>query len=287
MVHPGTGPWFNSVFLRSMATKGFKFRRDLRALNRRVREWRMIALGVLSRDHPVMAHIIPIRRCNLSCTYCNEYDDFSKPIAAGVMMERLDRLADLGTTIITFSGGEPLLHPDLDALIAHVRRRNVISGLITNGYLLTPQRIKQLNDRVVAPHEVLIQRVHRHPYALVLAHPRQHRPALRNRINLAFHVFFRAKRRAIVKVSATIPFAIPAMFLDSPREPGSLIHTTCGESFVAIEVRNLCELHKHFTKEKAQPDAFTFAVFADHVHAVVPIAGSDQRQAVCTCGESS
>jgi len=106
----------------------------------------MIARGVLSRDHPVMAHIIPIRRCNLSCTYCNEYDTFSKPVAVETMTERLNRLADLGTTIITFSGGEPLLHPELDTLIAHIRKRKIIAGLITNGYLLTPQRIRQLND---------------------------------------------------------------------------------------------------------------------------------------------
>src|SRR6202011_6111269 len=50
------------------------------------------------------------------------------------------------TTIITFSGGEPLLHPDLDRLIEHVRSRGIIAGLITNGYLLTPQRVNQLND---------------------------------------------------------------------------------------------------------------------------------------------
>ncbi len=93
-----------------------------------------------------MAHIIPIRRCNLSCTYCNEYDDFSKPVPAATMIERLDRLADLGTTIITFSGGEPLLHPELDLLISHIRRHKIMAGLITNGYLLTPQRIRQLND---------------------------------------------------------------------------------------------------------------------------------------------
>ena len=61
-----------------MPARSFLIRSDLRALNRRVREWRMIARGVLSRDHPVMAHIIPIRRCNLSCTYCNEYDDYFK-----------------------------------------------------------------------------------------------------------------------------------------------------------------------------------------------------------------
>ncbi len=105
----------------------------------------MIAKGLLSPDHPVMAHIIPIRRCNLSCAYCNEYDDHSKPVPLDIMIERLDRLADLGTTIVTFSGGEPLLHPGLDALIAHLRFRGVIAGMITNGYLLTPDRIRRLN----------------------------------------------------------------------------------------------------------------------------------------------
>jgi len=91
-----------------MLTRSFLIRRDLRALNRRVREWRMIARGVLSRDHPVMAHIIPIRRCNLSCTYCNEYDDFSKPVPVDTLLERLNQLADLGTTIITFASAKSL-----------------------------------------------------------------------------------------------------------------------------------------------------------------------------------
>src|SRR5579871_5598457 len=129
-----------------MPTRSFLIRRDLRALNRRVREWRMIAHGVLSRDHPVMAHIIPIRRCNLSCTYCNEYDTFSKPVPRETMMHRLDLLGNLGTTIITFSGGEPLLHPELDELITHARKNRAIAGMITNGYLLTPERVKRLND---------------------------------------------------------------------------------------------------------------------------------------------
>jgi MoaA/NifB/PqqE/SkfB family radical SAM enzyme len=129
-----------------MAKLGFKFRRDIRAFDRRAREWRMIFRGLASTDHPVMAHIIPIRRCNLACTYCNEYDDFSKPVAVEVMRERLGQLADLGTTIITFSGGEPLLHPDLDQLISYVREHGILAGVITNGYLLTQQRVEQLND---------------------------------------------------------------------------------------------------------------------------------------------
>jgi len=118
----------------------------MRALQRRVRELRMIANGVMSTDHPVMAHIIPIRRCNLACAYCNEYDSYSKPVPKQMVVHRLDRLADLGTTIVTFSGGEPLLHPDLDDLIAHLRTRGVIAGMITNGYLLTADRVKRLNN---------------------------------------------------------------------------------------------------------------------------------------------
>jgi len=105
----------------------------------------MIAKGLASKDHPVLAHIIPMRRCNLACTYCNEFDNFSKPVAMEVMYERLDRLADLGTTIVTISGGEPLLHPSLDLIVARIRRRGIIAGMITNGYLLTADRIERLN----------------------------------------------------------------------------------------------------------------------------------------------
>ncbi len=92
-----------------------------------------------------MAHIIPIRRCNLSCAYCNEYDDHSKPVPTETMIRRIDELAALGTTIITISGGEPLLHPDLDEIIARMRQRGALAGMITNGYLLTAERIHRLN----------------------------------------------------------------------------------------------------------------------------------------------
>ena len=124
---------------------GFRMRRSWKGFSRRLRELRLIAKGALSTRHPIMAHIIPIRRCNLSCTYCNEYDDFSKPVDKSVMIGRINRLADLGTSILTLSGGEPLLHPDLDDIIAAMRSRGVLAGMITNGYLLTPDRVRRLN----------------------------------------------------------------------------------------------------------------------------------------------
>src|ERR1041384_5887292 len=120
-------------------------RRTLLAAKRRVREVRMIAKGLADKDHPILAHIIPMRRCNLACTYCNEFDDFSKPVPLETMYGRLDRLAELGTTIITISGGEPLMHPELDQIVARIRHHGMIAGMITNGYLLTAERIQRLN----------------------------------------------------------------------------------------------------------------------------------------------
>lgn len=106
----------------------------------------MVIRGLLFRGHPVLAHIIPIRRCNLSCAYCNEYDDFSDPIPTRLMLRRIDRLAELGTSIVTISGGEPLLHPELEEIIRRIRQRNMLAGLISNGYLMSRQRILSLNQ---------------------------------------------------------------------------------------------------------------------------------------------
>ena len=119
-----------------------------RHITRAHRLARVVAKGiwaVLDRRHPILAHVVPMRRCNLACAYCNEYDSTSKPVPLEVMLARLDKLAELGTSMITVSGGEPLMHPELDAMALHARRRGMVSSIITNGYYLSPERIRRLN----------------------------------------------------------------------------------------------------------------------------------------------
>jgi MoaA/NifB/PqqE/SkfB family radical SAM enzyme len=128
-----------------MADSGFLRRRRIARIKRRVREIKLLLKGAMHTDHPILVHLIPIRRCNLSCTYCNEFDDFSKPVPVETMRQRIDHLAGLGTSVITMSGGEPMLHPELDNLLSHVRSRKMVAGVITNGYLLTADRIQKLN----------------------------------------------------------------------------------------------------------------------------------------------
>jgi len=120
------------------------------AAKRRVRELMMIAKGVVSTDHPVMAHIIPIRRCNLACKYCNEFDDFSKPIELDTMKARIDQLARLGTNIVTLSGGEPLLHKELRQIVKGIIDRKKFVYLCTNALLME----KRMKDYTPSPYFV-------------------------------------------------------------------------------------------------------------------------------------
>jgi MoaA/NifB/PqqE/SkfB family radical SAM enzyme len=119
--------------------------RKLKAIDRRWREVRLFGRAMESQRHPILAQIIPTRRCNLACTYCNEYDAVSQPVPLAEMLRRIDKLGELGTSIITLSGGEPLLHPQCDEIIQRIRSVGAMATIITNGYLLTPDRILALN----------------------------------------------------------------------------------------------------------------------------------------------
>jgi MoaA/NifB/PqqE/SkfB family radical SAM enzyme len=125
--------------------KAVNLRRKIRSSVRRLREARLFAKAMKSPGHPILAHIIPTRRCNLACTYCSEYDDFSGPVETAVLLRRVDKLAALGTTIITASGGEPLLHPELARIIRRIRNHGIIATVISNGYPLTRAKIRSLN----------------------------------------------------------------------------------------------------------------------------------------------
>lgn len=127
------------------ASASVKLRRSLRFARTRMRELRMITKALLDTKHPILVHIIPNRRCNLSCTYCNEFDDSSKPVPLDEVKKRLDILAGMGTSVITISGGEPLMHPEIDEVIRHIRQRGMIAGMITNGFLLDRKIIEKLN----------------------------------------------------------------------------------------------------------------------------------------------
>jgi MoaA/NifB/PqqE/SkfB family radical SAM enzyme len=105
--------------------------------------------GIFSRLRysPFLAQLVIIRRCNLSCSYCSEYDKVSDPIPAEILEKRLWKLKSLGTFGISLTGGEPTLHPHLADLIRECRKLGFFrTGMISNGFLLRPELIEALNE---------------------------------------------------------------------------------------------------------------------------------------------
>jgi pyruvate-formate lyase-activating enzyme len=114
-------------------------------VGRTLRLARAVSHALVDRHHPLLVHLVAMRRCGLSCAYCNEYDAVSKPVSLELMRARIDRVADLGTAAVTLRGGEPLSHPDIDQIIRHGRARGLIVSLHTGGLQLSLERIEALN----------------------------------------------------------------------------------------------------------------------------------------------
>ncbi len=125
----------------------FASTRDGRFANRPYEEYIMNFLERI-KYAPIFTQLVVIRKCNLSCTYCNEFDKDSQPVALSVLKERAKKLKDLGSFSICLTGGEPTMHPEIFELIRYCRHdlKFVKTVMITNGYYLTPELIGKLND---------------------------------------------------------------------------------------------------------------------------------------------
>lgn len=159
------------------------------------------------RYGPFLAHIVIIRRCNLSCGYCNEYDDRSPPVPYEVLDQRLQKLRELRAWMLCMTGGEPTLHPDLARLVRRAtdlgfRRRQII----TNGYRLSEKLVSALNDAGLTDLQISIDGVKRNDVTIKVLDP------LRRRLKL----LARAARFRVV-VSAVIGSAPPEEALEVVR----------------------------------------------------------------------
>jgi 12,18-didecarboxysiroheme deacetylase len=85
------------------------------------------------------------RRCNLRCIHCYSQSadiDYKGELSTTEGIRLIDNLADFGTPVLLFSGGEPLLREDLLALVTHARKKGIRAVISTNGTLI--------NDTVAA-----------------------------------------------------------------------------------------------------------------------------------------
>lgn len=97
-----------------------------------------------SRPYVLIAELT--YRCPLRCAYCsNPTQVQDRPALATADWQRvLDEAGELGVMQVHFTGGEPLLHDDLEALVARAAQLELYSNLITSGMPLTRERLAGL-----------------------------------------------------------------------------------------------------------------------------------------------
>lgn len=89
------------------------------------------------------------RRCNLRCVHCySQSRDLQYPdeLTHDEGLKLLDDLAAFGSPVALFSGGEPLMRPDIIELIRHARAGGMRAVLSTNGTLINEEMAAQLKE---------------------------------------------------------------------------------------------------------------------------------------------
>jgi MoaA/NifB/PqqE/SkfB family radical SAM enzyme len=94
--------------------------------------------------------------CNLACLHCIEESGPGKAFHDELNDEQvfrvLEQVMDLEVPYISFSGGEPMIHPRFYDMVAYVCGRNGQLKIETNGHYLSPEncaRLKQLGVKAV------------------------------------------------------------------------------------------------------------------------------------------
>lgn len=87
-------------------------------------------------------------RCNLKCEHC--YQDAreatDRELSTDEAKKMIEEIARAGFKIMIFSGGEPLMRPDIYELVAHAAAQGLRPVFGTNGTLLTPAVASRLKD---------------------------------------------------------------------------------------------------------------------------------------------
>ena len=194
---------------------------------------------------PFHVQMVVVRRCNLSCGYCNEFDDHSPPIPFEELCKRIDKIYELGAWAIELTGGEPMEHPQLIDLVRYAKQKGFYKvQLISNVYLWNEDTVLQLNDAGLDDLQVSIDGVQPNDVTIKVLKP------MRKKLEaIAKHAKFRVTLNSVI---GSAPAGEPAEVVAFAKEQGfkprvSLVHDGNGQFKLDPEQRAEFDHLKHLS----------------------------------------
>ena len=90
-----------------------------------------------NKYYPLIVEIEPLFACNLSCPGCGKIQHPTDILRKRLSLDDIvGAVEESGTPMVSIAGGEPLLHPDIDKIVAELIRRKIYVYLCTNAVLL-------------------------------------------------------------------------------------------------------------------------------------------------------
>lgn len=99
---------------------------------------------------PIHGIIFVTYRCNYDCVFCNfpqrakeNLESRLKELTTEELKRVIDDFAEIGTTGIGFTGGEPLIRPDMCELITYARKKGLFTHLSHNGFFTAKRNVAE------------------------------------------------------------------------------------------------------------------------------------------------
>jgi AdoMet-dependent heme synthase len=93
---------------------------------------------------PLSVHVDVTYRCNERCDHCYLDHDDKGEMTTAEIFGVLEQMAEAGVLLLTLSGGEPLLRPDLFDIIKRARQLTFSVKLKTNAVMIREEQAKRL-----------------------------------------------------------------------------------------------------------------------------------------------
>ena len=97
--------------------------------------------------HPILCNYYLTYRCNAACGFCDIWERPSEYASLEIIRENLRALKRLKVKVIDFTGGEPLLHRQIDQILSLAKEMGFITTLTTN-CLLYPKWAERLKGKI-------------------------------------------------------------------------------------------------------------------------------------------